>query len=147
MANRFDDMSLRHYLKDGIVVICAECKMHELPGDQEPCKTCLANHRASYFGDNKPCFFEPKNQEEYTVLGAFLEKHKAYIHQLYEDSQAIGVPIDKLAALWEHRDILLRYCGDEPPMDIFKEAEISGVAMDNFKFQIRHNHHLLRGDV
>ena len=142
----WNDMSIMHSLPNGLLVICDECKMYHVPYDSEPCKTCLANQKCSLDKDVPlRCFFENKNPEEYNKLAIFIDEHKETIRELYRDSIALGVPMSKLASLWQYRDVLRKYCGDVPPIDIFKEASVAGVPMENFQFQLRRNIRLLTG--
>ena len=142
----YGSMSVPHFLPNGLLVTCAECKMYSLPYDCEPCKTCLANQRASLERDVPlQCFFDSKTPEHHEKLGAFLEEHKDYIRELYQDSIALGIPMHKLASIWKKRAILLKYCGDTPPVDIFKEAKKAGLKMDSFEFQMHRNTRLLTG--
>ena len=142
----WDDMSLRHYMKNGVLVVCRECKMYDTPGDREPCKSCLDNQKKFDFGDpDCECFFQPKRPEEYERLESFLKTHEDAIHQLYKDSLILGIPMLELTKLWKNREILRKYCGDTPPQDILEEAKKADVPIENFKFQLRHNYRLLNG--
>lgn len=142
----WDDMTVSHSLPNGLLVVCSECKMYHVPYDSEPCKTCLANQKRSLYRDVPlRCFFESNSPDEYNKLATFTGEHKEVIRELYRDSIALNIPMSKLASLWQHRDVLRKYCGAEPPIDIFKEASDAGVSMESFKFQLRRNTRLLTG--
>ena len=142
----YHSMSIEHALSNGLLVTCSECKLYSVPYDCEPCKTCLENQRRSLDQDIPlQCFFESKTPEEHEKMAKFLDEHKDIIRELYRDSIVLDIPMSKLASIWKYRDVLRKYCGDKPPIDIFKEAKKQNIPIANFEFQIHRNIRLLTG--
>ncbi len=138
--------SLTHNLPNGLLVCCAECEKYSVPYDSEPCKTCIANREQSFDRETPlTCFFSSKTPDEHKKLEGFVKEYSEIIQEMYHDSITLKIPMDRLPLLWEYRDILRKYCGENCPVDIFKEADKWGISREIIMFQLKNNIRLLTG--